>query len=230
MHPTPRLPWRGGSGRYREAQFQDRTVSLAQGFKLGFLVSHGGSSMRAILDAIACGTLQAEGRIAISNNAEAPGLLHARARLVPVAHISAATAGSPAAADRAIADLLTRHGVDLVVLSGYLRPVGPVTLARFRNRILNVHPALLPKFGGRGMFGRHVHAAVLAAGETETGATIHLVDGEYDHGPVLAQATVPVGDGDTVDDLQYRVMAVEPGLFVATLRRLADGTLALPAP
>ncbi len=186
--------------------------------------------MRAIIAAIGAGTLAANPRIAISNNPSAPALGHARAVGVPARHVSATSAGSAEAADRMIASLLAASAVDLVVLSGYLRPIGPVTLGRFRNRILNIHPALLPKFGGKGMFGHHVHEAVLAAGERLTGATVHLVDAEYDHGPVLAQASVPVLAGDTADDLQYRVMSIEPELYVRTLRDIAAGTIPLPPP
>ena len=94
-------------------------------------------------------------------------------------------------------------------------------------RILNIHPALLPNFGGRGMYGMRVHEAVLAAGENESGATVHLIDGEYDHGPVLAQEKVPVCDGDTPEQLQARVLEVEHRLYVATLEKIAAGRIVL---
>jgi phosphoribosylglycinamide formyltransferase-1 len=197
---------------------------------LGFLASHGGTSMRAIVGAIADGALDAQALIVISNNCDAPALQFARQHGIAVRHISATTAGSDAAADMAIAQALEDAGVDWVVMSGYLRKLGPATLTRYRGRILNIHPALLPKFGGKGMFGHHVHEAVLAAGERLTGATVHLVDAEYDHGPVLAQASVPVLAGDTADDLQYRVMSIEPELYVRTLRDIAAGTIPLPPP
>ena len=200
------------------------------GLKLGFLASHGGSSMRAILDAIAEGRLRASACVAISNNADAPALAHARALGVPTCHLSETRCGGAEAVDRAIAETLAGHGVALVVLSGYLRKLGPLTLARFRGRILNIHPGPLPRYGGRGMYGRHVHAAVLAAGERMSGITIHLVDEEYDHGPVLAARGVPVEPGDTPETLAARVQAQEPAFFVDTLCRIADGTLALPGP
>ena len=184
--------------------------------------------MRAILAAIDAGMLPGQGLVAISNNADAAALGHAASHGVRTLHISATSAGSAEQADKAIAAAFDEAGVGLVVLSGYLRPVGPAVLGRFRNRVLNIHPALLPKFGGRGMFGDHVHAAVLASGEAETGATVHLVDGEYDHGAVLAQMRVPVLPGDTVETVRARVMAAEPGLFVQTLRAIADGAIVLP--
>lgn len=196
--------------------------------KLGFLASHSGSSMRAIVQAIADGALDAQPRIVISNNADSAALAFARDYGVAVRHISGRTAGSAEAADRAIADALTEAGVTLLILSGYLRPVGPETLARFSGRILNIHPALLPAYGGQGMFGRQVHEAVIASGDRETGATIHLVDGEYDHGQVISQRRVPVEPGDTPETLAARVMAVEPGLFVGTLRDIVARRSVLP--
>ena len=120
------------------------------------------------------------------------------------------------------------RGAELIVLSGYLRKLGPATLARFRGRILNIHPGLLPAHGGRGMYGRHVHEAVIAAGERESGITIHLVDEEYDHGPAVAERRIPVDPGDTPQSLALRIQAQEPAFFVETLRRIADGTLQLP--
>jgi len=182
--------------------------------------------MRGIVGAIASGALPARARIAIGNNAEAPGLAWARSQAIPTRHISAAIAGGADVADRAIAEALAASGVGLVVLSGYLRPVGPAVLGRFR--VLNIHPGPLPRFGGRGLYGRHVHAAVLAAGVPESAATVHLVDGEYDHGEIIAVEPVPVRPDDTPDTLQARVMAVEPGLFVRTLQAIAAGTIALP--
>jgi phosphoribosylglycinamide formyltransferase-1 len=115
-----------------------------------------------------------------------------------------------------------------VILSGYLRKLGPAILAAFDGRILNVHPALLPKFGGKGMYGARVHEAVLAQGETQTGATIHLVDAEYDHGRTIAQSRIAIEPGDGVQEIQAKVMKAESSLFVETVRRIADGELKLP--
>ncbi len=198
------------------------------GLKLGFLASHGGSSMKAIVDAIARGTLRAGAGVVISNNADAPALAHARALGIAAAHLSQTQLGSAEAVDRAIAETLAAHGVELVVLSGYLRKLGPVTLGRYRNRILNIHPGRLPEYGGRGMYGRHVHEAVIAAGERRSGIAIHLVDEEYDHGPVIAARDVQVEPGDTPETLAARIQALEPEFFVDTLRRIAAGRLALP--
>jgi phosphoribosylglycinamide formyltransferase 1 len=198
------------------------------GLKIGFLASHGGSSMKAILEAIADGRLRASAAAVVSNNADAPALAHARALGIPAYHLSETRLGGAAQADLAIADTLAARGAELIVLSGYLRKLGPLTLERYRGRILNIHPGKLPTYGGRGMYGRHVHAAVIAAGERASGVTIHLVDEEYDHGPVVAACDIAVEPGDTAESLAARIQAAEPGFFVETLRRIADGTLRLP--
>jgi phosphoribosylglycinamide formyltransferase-1 len=192
--------------------------------EIGFLASHGGTSMRAIVAAIAAGELRARANIVIGNNADAPALQFAQQNGIPFRHISTKTEGSDAAADAAIRGALEASNVEWVVMSGYLRKLGPQTLQRYRGRILNIHPALLPKFGGQGMYGRHVHEAVIAAGETVSGITVHLVDEEYDHGEIIAQHTVPVLPGDSVDDLQSRVTAAEPAFFVEVLKSLAKRT------
>ncbi len=128
------------------------------------------------------------------------------------------------------AELLAAIGdAQLVVLAGYLKLVPGAVVARFRQRMVNIHPALLPDFGGPGMYGRRVHEAVLAAGVTQSGATVHIVDAEYDHGPVVAQSAVPIERGDTAESLERRVMAAEPVLFIDTLRRISEGSLKLPA-
>jgi phosphoribosylglycinamide formyltransferase-1 len=193
---------------------------------LAFLASHNGSSMRAVIGAIAAGTLDAKAVLAVSNRKQAPALEFARDQGVKTLVIP--TLSDPDAADARLAAALQEAGADLVILSGYLRRLGPATLAAFAGRALNIHPALLPKFGGEGMYGRKVHEAVIAAGERVSGASVHHVDGEYDHGPVLARVEVPVLAEDTPESLEARVMAAEPGLFVETLRRIAAGELALP--
>ncbi len=178
--------------------------------------------MRAVVAACRAGRLNAVPTLAISNNSAAAALRYAREAGLATAHLSSATHGDPAALDAAILETLQAHGVDLVVLSGYMRPLGPRTLARYQNRTLNVHPSLLPDFGGRGLYGDRVHAAVLASGAGESGASVHLVTGEYDAGPVLARARVPVLPGDTVDTLRARVQAAEQELLVNTLARLVE--------
>jgi phosphoribosylglycinamide formyltransferase-1 len=187
---------------------------------IAFLASHNGTNMRAIVAACRDGRLRADAVALISNNADSDALKWAKDNRIPAVHISAKSKGSDAACDAAIAATLAQYGADLVVLAGYMRKLGPETLGAFHRRILNVHPALLPKFGGQGMYGRYVHEAVLKSGEAVTGATIHLVDGEYDHGPVVAQGRVPVEPGDNPDTLAARVQAEEQKLYPEVLRRI----------
>ncbi|MFC3070060.1 phosphoribosylglycinamide formyltransferase [Phenylobacterium soli] len=194
--------------------------------KLGFLASGAGSSAQAIVAAIRSGELAAEPRLMVSNNKSAAALEFARSQKIPALCIP--TQADPAAADAALAEALASHGVELVVLSGYLRQLGPKTLARYAGRVINIHPGPLPRFGGHGMYGRRVHEAVLAAGVSESGVAIHLVDEEYDHGPTLAARSVPVESGDTVETLEARVRAAEPSFFVETLQKVARGELQLP--
>ena len=194
--------------------------------KLGFLASGNGSSARAIVAAVRAGGLDAEARLLVSNNRSAAALAFAAEAGVPSLVI--ATKDDPAAADARLAEAMTAHGVELIVLSGYLRQLGPVTLGRYAGRVLNIHPGPLPQFGGHGMYGRRVHEAVIAAGAAQSGICIHLVDEEYDRGPVIARRSVAVEPGDTAETLQARVTAREPAFFVETLRRIAEGAIVLP--
>jgi phosphoribosylglycinamide formyltransferase-1 len=196
---------------------------------LGLLASHGGSNMQAIIDACKGGRLHAEPAVVISNNSDSMALERARREGISWAHLSRVTHPDPAALDEAILSVLQSHGVNLIVLAGYMKKLGPRTLAHYRGRIVNVHPALLPRYGGVGMYGAHVHRAVLAAGEAETGVTIHLVDEHYDHGRIIAQRRVPVLADDTVDTLAARVLEQEHDLYVETLQRIAAGDIDLDA-
>ncbi len=196
--------------------------------RLGFLASHVGSNVQAIIDACRAGKLHAEPRVVISNNSGSEVLSLAAREGVPGFHLSSKTHPRPADLDAAIEGVLVDHGVELVVLAGYMRMLGPRVLGRYRGRVLNVHPALLPAYGGHGMYGERVHAAVLAAGERVTGVTVHLVDDEYDQGLIVAQAEVPVLEGDTVESLRLRVLRREHELYPQTLQRIATGEIELP--
>jgi phosphoribosylglycinamide formyltransferase-1 len=194
--------------------------------KLGFLASGAGSSAQAIVAAIQAGVLDAEARLMVSNNRSAAALEFARRAGIPTMCIP--TQADPEAADAALAEALAAHGVELVVLSGYLRRLGRTTLGRYAGRVINIHPGPLPDFGGHGMYGRRVHEAVLAAGVAESGVAIHVVDEEYDHGPVIARKAVPLRPGDTAEALEARVRAAEPAFFVETLQQIARGDILLP--
>lgn len=189
--------------------------------RLGVLASHEGTTLQAVLDAIAAGRLPARVAVVVSNNGGAGALRRAREAGVPTAHLSSVTHPDPDALDAAISETLAGAGVDVVFLAGYMKKLGPRVLRAYAGRILNTHPSLLPRYGGRGMYGNRVHEAVLAAGDAETGASVHLVDADYDTGPVVAQCRVPVLPGDSVSDLAARVQTEERELVVGTLARMA---------
>lgn len=199
-----------------------RCHTRAKRLRLGVLASGGGSNLQSIIDRSLDGSLSADVVAVISNNSGAKALERARNHGIDGLHVSAVTEGSFEAADRRIVREFSVRKVDLVVLAGFMKQVGPALLETFRGRIINIHPALLPKFGGKGMYGMRVHEAVIAAGETESGPTVHLVDSEYDHGPALAQRRVPVFPGDTPETLQVRVLEEEHDLLPRTIQELAD--------
>jgi phosphoribosylglycinamide formyltransferase-1 len=195
--------------------------------RIGALASHEGTTLQAILDACREGTLAARVVAVVSNNSDSGALRRARAAGAAALHFSSKTHPDAQALDAAISDALVEQGVEVVMLAGYMKKLGPALLARYQGRILNTHPALLPKFGGHGMYGMRVHEAVLQAREAETGPSVHLVDAEYDTGRVLAQARVPVLAGDTAESLAARVQERERRLVVTVLNRVATGELEL---
>jgi phosphoribosylglycinamide formyltransferase-1 len=210
-----------------------RYGSFAQKFNalrmnIAVMASGEGTTLQAVLDACASGRLAARIGVVISNNAAAGALRRARAAGIAARHLSSATAGGPVALDQAIHDTLVEYRADWVLLAGYMKRLGPTTLAAFGGRIINTHPALLPDFGGQGMFGHHVHRAVLAAGRTVSGASVHWVDADYDTGAVIAQVAVPVASGDSADSLAARVQAAERGLVIEVLAAAASGKLKPP--
>ena len=194
---------------------QDPQNSQHRKLRLAALASGGGTNLQAIIDACKRGELNAEVCVVISNNSGSRALQRARDEGIPAYHLSAVTHSN--SLDDTICQTLEEHQVDLVLLAGYMRLLGPITLARYHNRVLNSHPALLPKFGGKGMYGSNVHQAVLDAGETVTGVTIHYVDEQYDHGPTLAQCEVPVLPDDTLETLEERVKDRERRFWIETL-------------
>lgn len=186
-------------------------------------VSGRGSNLEALLGALAP---HAPARVVlvVSDRAGAPALERARARGIPTVVLA-----DPADA-RAWLEPLERHSVDLVVLAGYLKLVPAGVIARYRDRVINIHPALLPAFGGKGMYGRRVHEAVLASGVRESGATVHLVDEAYDRGAILGQVRVPVLPGDDPDALAARVLDAEHRLLPAAVLAAAAAGRPVPIP
>ena len=197
-----------------------------QEINLGFLASGTGSNVKAIVDSCRGGILRANPAIIISNNKNAGVMEYSRQEHIPCFHVSKKTHPDP---DSEIADLLSRHNVTLVILAGYMKKVGPKLLKAFKNKIINIHPSLLPKYGGKGMYGMKVHEAVIAASEKTTGVTIHLVDDKYDQGKILLQQEVKVESSDTPESLAGKVLEVEHKLYTIAINRIISGDLVLPA-
>ena len=190
--------------------------------KLGVLASGGGSNLQSIIDRSLDGSISADVILVVSNNSKAKALDRAANHGIDALHISAATEGSAEGADRRIATEMVSRGVDIVVLAGYMKKIGPELLNAYNGKIINIHPALLPKFGGDGMFGMRVHEAVIAAGEKESGPTVHYVDEIYDHGSIVGQMKVPVYSGDTPEELQKRVLVKEHELYPKVIHKIAE--------
>jgi len=180
--------------------------------RVAVLVSGGGTNLQALLDTLHDSPIARIARV-ISSRSDAGALERARRAGVPTTVLR--DAGDPAEVLSALA------GAQLVVLAGYLKLVHASVVARFRGRIINIHPALLPHFGGAGMYGRRVHEAVLASGAKESGATVHFVDEEFDRGAIIAQEKVPIEAGDTPDTLAARVLEAEHRLLPRVVLELA---------
>jgi len=195
--------------------------------RLGILTSHRGTNLQAIIDACETGLVNGNVELVISNNSQSLALSRAAAAGIATQHLSGKTHADPGSLDSAIKAALENARVDLVLTLGYMKKLGPLTLARYHNQILNIHPSLLPDFGGQGMYGSKVHEAVLAAGKQVTGATIHYVSGEYDTGPVITQKTVRVLKDDDAESLATRVLHAEHELLIETLAEISHGKLKL---
>jgi phosphoribosylglycinamide formyltransferase-1 len=192
--------------------------------RVAVLASGGGSNLQAILDYLDFrgGSRRADVALVVANKADCGAVQRATTRGIATGIVSGrADDAGPLDA------LLHDHDIELVVLAGYLKLVPPSITRRWRGRMLNVHPALLPAFGGPKMYGRRVHEAVIASGARLSGPTVHFVDDEYDRGPIVAQWPVPVFDEDTPESLAERVLRVEHLLYPRVVEALADGALSL---
>jgi phosphoribosylglycinamide formyltransferase 1 len=198
------------------------------GIRLAVLISGAGTTLRNLIDKIAAGRLRAEIAAVISSSAEAKGLRHAAAANISSYVIEPKLFATPADFSTAVFNQCRAARPDLVVMGGWLKllPIPP----DFAGRVINIHPALIPSFCGKGMYGPRVHETVLAAGAKISGCTVHFVDDHYDHGPIIVQRTVPVLEGDTPESLAARVFAVECELYPQVINWLADGLIKAPAP
>jgi formyltetrahydrofolate-dependent phosphoribosylglycinamide formyltransferase len=191
------------------------------------LISGAGTTLRNLIDKSAARQLRAEIAAVISSSAEAKGLRHAAAAGIPAFVANPKSFTTTADFSAAVFDHCRNAKADLVIMGGWLKLVA--IPAEFTGRVINIHPALIPLFCGKGMYGPRVHEAVLAAGAKISGCTVHFVDNQYDEGPIIAQSTVPVLEGDTPLSLAARVFAAECELYPQVINWIADGLITRPA-
>jgi phosphoribosylglycinamide formyltransferase-1 len=196
-----------------------------QPLRFGVLASGGGSNLQTLMDRIRAGDLRAELCFVASNNSQAYAGERARRAGIPAYHVSLKTEGSEAGVAAKLVSLIDKHPVDLLVLAGYLKKVPDAVLRKLHNRVVNIHPALLPAFGGPGFYGQIVHEAVVRRGCLFTGVTIHMVNEEYDAGQILLQRVVPVLPGTDAEALARRVLAVEHDSYWRVLQAFAEGAI-----
>ena len=192
--------------------------------RLAVLLSGSGTTLQNLMDLAAAGELPAEIALVVSSRRDAFGLERAKKAGIPTAVLRPRDFPSGAEFTSGVFEKLEEAGAELVLLAGFMVKIG--VPARWANRVMNVHPALLPAFGGKGLYGHFVHEAVLAAGCKVTGATVHFVDREYDHGPIVLQQAVEVREDDTAETLAARVQAAERELYPQAVRLFAAGRLA----
>ena len=180
---------------------------------LAVMASHEGTSLQTVIDYLSLKATQCRLALVISNNRKSRALARAEKANIPTRHISTLTHGSRSLADQAIAKTLIDESIDWLLLLGYMKPVTAPILDALPKRVINVHPSLLPKFGGKGFYGRFVHKAVLDSGDTVTGATLHHVSEIYDRGQVISQKEVPVKRQDEIEVLETRVKKAERALL-----------------
>ncbi|MGB7061216.1 MAG: phosphoribosylglycinamide formyltransferase [Candidatus Zixiibacteriota bacterium] len=189
------------------------------------LASGGGTNLQAIIDNIEAGKLDAQIKAVISNNSKSGALERARNHNITDVHLSHKQFATPEEFNQKLLSILKENETDLVVLAGYMKMISPTVIREYKNRMINIHPALLPSFGGKGMYGIHVHEAVIASGVKVTGVSVHVVDEVYDHGPILFQKCVPVSSDDTPESLQQRVLPHEHEAYFRVIQLFAEGKI-----
>jgi phosphoribosylglycinamide formyltransferase-1 len=187
--------------------------------------SGGGSNFQALIDRKIAGDLHVEFVLLIGNNSSAAAFEKARAASIPTLHTAPSHFESESLYTKKLLESLEKSRTELIILAGYMKKLPSEIVQKYRHRIINIHPGLLPAFGGKGMYGSHVHDAVIEYGAKISGITIHFVDEEYDHGPIIAQVTVPVMDSDDSHALAERVLKVEHGNYWKAIEAIANGQI-----
>lgn len=193
--------------------------------KLGFFASGSGSNVQAIIDSIKKGRLDAEAKVVITNNSRAEVIDRAKRENIPFYHISRVTHPAKSKRTAEMINILKKYDVDLIVLGGYMKKLPDELLQEFNGKVINIHPALLPDHGGKGMYGLNVHKAVVDSGDKETGVSIHIVTPEYDRGRIIAQRKIPVMPYEKPEALQKRVLKVEHELYPEIIDKIAKNEI-----
>ncbi|MCK5191340.1 MAG: phosphoribosylglycinamide formyltransferase [Methylococcales bacterium] len=193
--------------------------------KISFLASHGGSAAKHIISAIRENKIAAEVGLVITNNRNSDIYQWCIDNEIEVIHISGSTHPEETENDSAIRQQLRSVKTDLIILSGYMKKIGPITLDCYVNKILNIHPSLLPRHGGKGLYGDKVHESVLKSGDKQSGATVQFINAEYDEGPIIAQQKVNVIEGEIIASLKKKVQAIEGELFLNSIKQILQGPI-----
>jgi len=196
---------------------------MAEKARLAVFISGGGSNLQSLIDASKAGRLSAEVVLVVSNKANAYGLERARNEGIDTFVYNPKNYRTREEAHSDLMEMLEEYGVEYIALAGYLKLLPEPVVRKFQGRITNIHPALLPKYGGKGMYGHYVHEAVIEAGDKESGVTIHLVDEIYDNGRILMQGKVPVLPDDNPEKLAARVLEMEHKIYPEALENLIQG-------
>ncbi|MEW5924877.1 MAG: phosphoribosylglycinamide formyltransferase [Candidatus Zixiibacteriota bacterium] len=191
--------------------------------KIAVFISGGGTNLQSLIDASQQGRLSGEIVLVVSRKQNASGLVRAKNAGIDTFVYRVKDYASSEDAERDLLEMLSEYKVEYIALAGYLKLIPLSVVRKYKNHIVNIHPALLPKFGGKGMYGHHVHEAVIATGEKESGATVHMVDEIYDNGKILIQEKVPVLPGDDPDTLAARVLKIEHKIYPIALENLIKG-------
>ena len=194
---------------------------------IAVFASHGGSDLQAIIDGCKNHAIDAKVVVVISNNSDSMALQRAAKENIPNYHLSSRQYDSEELLAKKILQVLDEYSVDMIFLAGYMRMLHTSILEKYDNRVFNIHPALLPKYGGKGMYGMNVHNAVIAAKEKETGVTIHRVNAEYDSGEIVAQTVMKVNEDDTPETLAARVLEREHEFLVEVISEIIAGKITL---
>lgn len=194
---------------------------------IAFFASHSGSNFQTIVENIKSGYISANATLLVTNNSDAFAIERSKNLGIDYIHISSAQFDTAEEFQKKLISILDDYKIDLIVLAGYMRKIPITLIKKYKNRILNIHPALLPKYGGQGMYGMNVHQAVYEAEDKVSGATVHLVNEEYDEGRILKQMQVKLDNGDTPELIAQKVLKIEHKLYSDTIKEIAEGKILL---